>query len=208
MDYHAVSTSQKQADCIATENARDIMLSTQSGIANCTYISLQPEKSCLHTAGMSRKQGEWKHDHSAGGMCGRLLCLGHLCAVCQAVCVVSRGRCSALWGSTFETVSPRKAHKQQQELWFLIIPYRRVSPGGLALLGEYADPARSGCLHNCSQIERCCRNANTGWIFIRKCDHPHGHLPSFFFFFPFRNNSSTGWESVYLDCCGGNCWSG
>lgn len=207
MDYHAVSTSQKQADCVATENARDIMLSTQSGIANCTYISLQPEKSCLHTAGMSRKQGEWKHDHSAGGMCGRLLCLGHLCAVCQAVCVVSRGRCSALWGSTFETVSPRKAHKQQQDLWFLIIPYRRVSPGGLALLGEYADPARSWLF---AQLfpNRTLLQKRKHWmnIYTQMWSSPWPF--TIFFFFSFRNNSSTGWESVYLDCCGGNCWSG
>lgn len=53
---------------------------------------------------------------SAGGIVRALALLWRLCTVFHAVCAVSRGCYSALWGSTFETVSPRKAHKQQQEL--------------------------------------------------------------------------------------------
>lgn len=120
---------------VATENACDSLLSTQSGIANCTYTSLQPEKSCLYVARMSRtKESENRWLVRLVGLWGHLLCFWRLCTVFHAVCAVSRGRYSALWGSTFETVSPRKAHKQQQELCFLIIPYCRVSPGGPALL--------------------------------------------------------------------------
>lgn len=120
------------------------MLSTQSGIANCTYTSLQPEKSCLHMARMSRKQGEWKQVISAAGGDVRAFALfgAFVCCLSCWLCSFKRTLFRPL-GSTFETVSPRKAHKQHQELWFLIIPYCRLSPGGLALLGEYADPARS-----------------------------------------------------------------
>lgn len=47
MDYHAVSKNYNYADCVATENAYRIMLSTQSGLVNCTCTWLRLWKSCL-----------------------------------------------------------------------------------------------------------------------------------------------------------------
>ena len=186
------------------------MLSTQSGIANCTYISLQPEKSCLHMAGMNRKQGDWKQMIIRLVGCEGVCSVWGTCVLFVRLFVWFQEDAVPSFGGPLSRLSVPGRHinsTKNCDSWLYLTAGSLL--GAWLCWGNTLTQPDRGCLHNCSQIERCCRNANTGWIFIRKCDHHHGHLPSFFFFFfSFRNNSSTGWESVYLDCCGGNCWLG
>lgn len=145
MDYRTVTQNYNYADCVATENAYDIMSSTPSKLHIYLITALKIMFTCgQRLAGSEKNENRWLvrlvglwGDSSSSGI-----------GVFHVVCAVSKECCLALFGTIFESVGPRKAHKQQWGVQFPIMPHCRVSPGCLALLvGITRIRPEHGCFH-------------------------------------------------------------
>lgn len=136
----------------------------RNGRANWMYIWLQLWNHVCMWARPGRKQEECKQTISLAGELTRDCSLS-LSYTYRVVCTVLKGLCSPL-GDHFQDCEPppppgRHGNSNQDgRSWLQLTAGLSWAPGSAG--GNSLIQPEPGCLHACSQTERCCRNSTMG----------------------------------------------